>query len=257
MFLDNEIDAINCILKGLDQYNILQYDGNSFNKKIFKYVKNLDKFVENSGHDTLPPDFYSDEFSCMFDVMRINDSEIRKSYNPVKMRERQAEKDLRECGLLDAVNPNVTVFINSESDNDDEHTLKNYIKNCNRVMSEHIKKIAIWKSEHPNIKHKGLLIFDETECYFEGYVQHVYADQYVFIWDAKHPLVLHKPWLDLSFVKNAYESDLDFIIWFCPYKSHGSLWQQTHYDYPDLVILDTRFSRTNYIQYDILKFERM
>ena len=30
MFLDNEIDAINCIMISLDHYNILQYDGNSF-----------------------------------------------------------------------------------------------------------------------------------------------------------------------------------------------------------------------------------
>lgn len=257
MFLDNEIDAVNYIMHGLDHYNVLQYDGNSFNKKIFMYVKNLDKFIENNGHDALPPDFYSDEFSCMFDVMRVNDSEIKKSYNPVKMRERQAEKDIKESGILNAMSSNPTIIINSESDNDNEHTLKNYIKNSNRVMSEHIKKINIWKSEHPNIKHKGLLIFDETESYFEGYVQHVYADQYVFAWDANKPLVLHKPWMDATFVKKAYDSELDFVIWFCPYKSHGSLWQKTHYDYPELVILDTRFPRTSYIQYDISKFERM
>ena len=108
-----------------------------------------------------------------------------------------------------------------------------------------------------SLQYKGLLIFDETESYFEGYVQHVYADQYTFAWDANKPLVLHKPWMDATFIKKAYDSDLDFIIWFCPYKSHGSLWQQTHYDYPDLVILDTRFSRTDYIQYDISNFERM
>lgn len=257
MFLDNEIDAINYILTGLNHYNVMLYNGNSFSKKIFRYVKNLDKFTENNGHDALPPDFYSDEFSCMFDVMRINDSEIKKSYNPVKIRERKAEKDIKESGILDGMNPNVNIFINSDSDNDKEHTLKNYIKNCNRVMSEHIEKIGIWKSEHPDIKHKGLLIFDETECYFEGYVKRAYADQYVFMWDASKPLVLHKPWMDLSFVKNAYDSELDFIIWFCPYKSHGSLWQQTRYDYPDLVILDTRFPRIDYIQYDISKFERM
>ena len=257
MFLDNEIDVINYIILGLDHYNVLLYDGNSFNKMIFRYIKNLDKFVENNGHDALPPDFYSDELSCMFDVMRINDSEIKKSYNPVKIRERKIENDIKANGIFDEINQNAAIFINSESDNNSEHTMKNYIKNCNRVMSEHIKKIDIWKSEHPDIKHKGLLIFDETECYFEGCVQHAYADQYVFVWDVGKPLVLHKPWMDEAFIKNTYDSDLDFIIWFCPYKSHGSLWQQTHYDYPELVILDTRFPRTNYIQYDISRFERM
>lgn len=46
MFLDNEVDAINYILHGLDHYNVLQYDGNSFNKKIlgaFKILISLQK----------------------------------------------------------------------------------------------------------------------------------------------------------------------------------------------------------------------
>ena len=100
MFLDDEIDAINDIMHGLGYYNILQYDGNSFNKKIFRCVQNLDKFTANNGHASLPPDFYSDEFSCMFDVMRVNDSEIKKSYNPVKIRERQVEKEIKESGIV-------------------------------------------------------------------------------------------------------------------------------------------------------------
>lgn len=135
--------------------------------------------------------------------------------------------------------------------------MSNYKKNCIRVISEHIKKIDIWKSEHPCIKHKGLLVFDETECYFKGRIQHVYDDQYLFVWDANKPLLLHRPWMDASFVKMTYDSDLDFIIWFCPYKSHGSLWKYTHYDYPELIILDTRFPRTDFIQYDDTEFERM
>ena len=39
MFLDNEIDAINYIILGIDHYNVLQYDGNSFNKKISGALK--------------------------------------------------------------------------------------------------------------------------------------------------------------------------------------------------------------------------
>lgn len=54
MFLDDETDAINFIMSGLDHYNVLQYNGNSFNKKIFRCIKNLNKFTENNGHDALP-----------------------------------------------------------------------------------------------------------------------------------------------------------------------------------------------------------
>lgn len=251
------MDVINYISKRINDLNILLYKENPFTKEILECIKNLNKFMPNNAHDALPPDFYSDEFSCMFDVMRINDSEVKKTYNPVKIRERKAEQEIRKSGLLNVIRPDVTIVINSESDNDEEHTLKKYIKNCSRVMNEHIKKISVWKSQHPNIKNKGLLIFDETECYFEGYVQYLYGDQYEFSWDASKPLELHKPWMDASFVKDAYNSDLDFIIWLCPYKTHGTLWVKTQYNYPDLVILDTRMPRTDYIQYDNSKFERM
>ena len=259
MFLDNEINIINSILDGLDDFNVLQYNSNSFTKKIFRYIQNLDKFVENNNHDSLPPDFYSDEFSCMFDVMRINDSEDEnnKSCNPVKKRERILENDIKKTGILDEVSSSSNLFISSENNNDSEHTLKKYIKNCDRVMSKHIKKINIWESEHPFIKHKGLLIYDETECYFEGQIRHINADNYLFMWDRNKPLVLHKPWMDSSFIKKAYDSDLDFIIWCCPYKSNSSLLEQMHCDYPDLVILDTRFPRENYVQYDISKLVSM
>lgn len=146
MFLDTEMDVINDIMRGLENYNVLQYDGNALNKKIFNIFKRFDKFTENNGHNALPPDFYSDEYKCMFDVMRVNDSEIKKTYNPVKIRERQAENDIKESGILNAIDSNSTIFINSESYDDSEHTMKKYIKNCNRVMSEHIKKINIWKT---------------------------------------------------------------------------------------------------------------
>lgn len=254
IFLDDEMDIIRDIHSGLGHYDILQYNGNSFDKKILKFVQNLNKFTENNGHDALPPDFYSDEFSCMFDVMRINDSEIKKSYNPVKIRERKIEKEIKQSGLF---NPNSTLFISSESDDEKEHTLQNYVRNCNRVMSEHIKKIDIWQIEHPDIKYKGLLVFDETNCYFEGKAVHVFENQYLFMWDKNKPLMLHKPWMHECFVKDAYESDLDFIIWFCPYKSHGKVCEYLHCDYPEIIILDTRFPRTDYINYDISKFVNM
>lgn len=43
----------------------LLYNGNSFNKKVLRWIKNIEVFKNNSGHDALPPDFYSDEFSCI------------------------------------------------------------------------------------------------------------------------------------------------------------------------------------------------
>jgi hypothetical protein len=57
---------------------ILLLNDNDFERKILQYIRNYKSFTENNGHDCPPPDFYSDEFSCMFDVLRVNDAEVKK-----------------------------------------------------------------------------------------------------------------------------------------------------------------------------------
>lgn len=93
MFLDKELDVI-CLLQAeLKHSEPLLYKSNSFCKKVSRYIKSINSFSDNSGHEALPPDYYSDELNCMFDVMRVNDTEIRKTYNPVKIREREIEQE--------------------------------------------------------------------------------------------------------------------------------------------------------------------
>ena len=52
--------------------------------------------TNNSGHNALPPDFYSDELNIMFDIYRVNDSEVKKSYNPTAIAERKMEHEIRD-----------------------------------------------------------------------------------------------------------------------------------------------------------------
>lgn len=131
MFLDKELDVI-CLLQAeLKHSEPLLYKSNSFCKKVSRYIKSINSFSDNSGHEALPPDYYSDELNCMFDVMRVNDTEIRKTYNPVKIREREIEQELKDKGILQ---PHMTLIVNSESDDVQEHTYKNYKRNCKRVL---------------------------------------------------------------------------------------------------------------------------
>lgn len=70
MFLDKELDVI-CLLQAeLKHSEPLLYKSNSFCKKVSRYIKSINSFSDNSGHEALPPDYYSDELNCMFDVMR-------------------------------------------------------------------------------------------------------------------------------------------------------------------------------------------
>ena len=83
MFLDKEIDVICLLQTELKHSEPLLYKSNSFCKKVSRYIKSINSFSDNSGHEALPPDYYSDELNCMLDVMRVNDTEIRKTYNPL------------------------------------------------------------------------------------------------------------------------------------------------------------------------------
>ena len=58
MFLDKEEDIIGYLTCELKKATPLLYNGNSFNKKVLRWIKNIEVFKNNSGHDALPPDFY-------------------------------------------------------------------------------------------------------------------------------------------------------------------------------------------------------
>lgn len=150
---------------------------------------------------------------------------------------------------LCAKNPDARIIINTSSFAENEHTYEKYQKNCRRVLSPHISKIPRWKEHHPNIKYKGLLIYDETECYFDGYVEHDLEDQFIFLTQKDKPLVLHEPWKDKSLIEPAYESELDFIVWLCPYKPYGTVCLEYGIDYPEMVIADVRYPNDRFADY--------
>ena len=101
----------------------------------------------------------------------------------------------------------------------------------------------------PNIRYKGLLIYDETECYFDGYVKCHHENQYMFLTPKDKPLVLHEPWQDKSLIAPTYESELDFIVWLCPYKPYGTVCQEYGIDYPEMVIADVRYPNDSFADY--------
>ncbi len=242
---DNEQNILNYLLIHTNQTLLLR--GNSFEKKLLRYIKDIESFTSNNGHSDLPPDYYSDSYGVMFDVLRINDTEVKKTYNPVKIEERKMREQASKLGLLDIPNT-IPVFESVDSDDVNEHSFDKYVKQAKRTIKNHIDKIPLWIKEHPSIPHKGLLIFDETEFCFEGFVMSVGNRQFAYRY--KFPLVIHEAWNDKAFVQPIYESDLDFVIWFCPYKPYGNIPMKHNIQFPSIVIADTRFQRTNYKEYD-------
>ena len=244
----SESEIVQCIAV-CHESEFLKLGGGSFCHKIIRALQQVDLLVENAGHDCLPPDFYSDDMNIMFDVMRVNDSEKRKGYNPMfrEMSEltAAAKSKLLALGLDDVC----TVFADLEADNslnyDEIHQFKYYKRQVVRVLTEHIKKLPIWQSKHPAIQRKGFVIYDEAGMYFQGYTKpvDVTADGIVNTWAfaLKRPVVVHFPWLDEEFMKPLLDADLDFVVWYRPYvvRSDGNL-KVFNGSYPHLAVIDIR-----------------
>ena len=80
LYLDNEKNQIEHLIMMAEISNPLLINGNSFEKKICKCISRFNELTNNSCHNVLPPDFYSDDMNIMFDIYRVNDSEIKKTY---------------------------------------------------------------------------------------------------------------------------------------------------------------------------------
>lgn len=207
-------------------------------EEILDSLRHFDDFYKNnSGHECLPPDFVSSNESFMFDVMRINDSEKKKSNNPIMRREREIQREIQEAfkGIdipMHALTKGLVINAKSEEDYDKAHNYTQYLKQFERVARQHIKKIEGCKERHPGQK-MGFLILDETDLYME----------LVHEEDAKKPWVvgdkvmvrqLHIPFFDYNFMKEFEGKGVDFLIWVFPYK----LYSGGTYELPLLSIIE-------------------
>lgn len=127
-------------------------------EEILDSLRRFDEFyINNSGHECLPPDFVSSNNSFMFDVMRINDSEKKKSNNPVMRREREIQRELQEAFQgtnipQHALTNGLVINAMPQEDYDQAHNYPQYNKQFERVVRQHIKIIKGCKERHPGQK---------------------------------------------------------------------------------------------------------
>lgn len=160
-------------------------------------------WVDNSEDTNNPPDYYNDIDNLMMDFMQVNDYEIARSKkvtNPVKRRENEMEKEIRESGIMDMF-PNITLFCNP--DVDFSATYQTYFDNFKRVFDKHCNQINVYKTNHPNHK----LIFTLVDL-----SEHIKTLKRSDGEEFPYFACIDKKFL--SVMKNA---DIDFVIWYMPY----------------------------------------
>ena len=93
-----------------------------------------------------------------------------------------------------------------------DHNYKFYNNNFIRTVEEHKRKIELYKQNHPGFK-SIFFILDESSAYFEAEQR---RDEIIYEVPIKgYP---HLWLLDQAFTNVFMGSDIDYVIWFAPYK---------------------------------------
>ena len=182
------------------------------------------KIWRDNSHSNLPPDFINEKDSLMMEIMRVDDHSIDGKNNPLLKKEKDMHRELRE--ITKNMQNLELVFCNPVTDlpTEEDHNYRNYYKSFQRTIRKHKSKINKYRTNHPN-KKLIFFIMDETSgVYFEK------TDDSM--------VRLHLPFYDEKFIKEFIDSDIDYLIHFCPFNYYQSI--GGHYNLPKLIIFDIK-----------------
>lgn len=219
----NEIAFVNT------SFSLRKYFRSIWRERVFK------GWIDNSSKNSIPPDFYSDEYNYMLEVMRFDDYELTKNHpNVLESRlYKRIENERRKNGVSTFKELNVKVMIVPNYYKASQNSYELYCKNFERVYLKHAKKISQYRKNFPGYK-LGFLLIDESPGYVESKLE-VSKDDFK-PGDMIKNVRLHLPYLDERFVKIIKASDIDFLIWYMPYKNMT----QNHFKYPYCAVVDVK-----------------
>ncbi len=224
-------DSVNFFDK---ESNIIEYFQTTCHGIIFNSIKSIfivnkvlkschwKNWVDNSKKSDPPPDFYSDKYKLMMEVMRVDDHTKKlksgKLYNATNVAESKIYSELKSKGIEDGVNGNkVIVISHSNLPTEEDHNYKFYISSFKRVLEKHNSQIPLYKKNHP--KHKCVfLIIDESCAYAQANNTEELPSE--IITGAPYRAEIHKHFFDEEFINVLKEIKADYVIWFSPYKHY-------------------------------------
>lgn len=228
MEIRNRYDDEKNILEDFRSVSTSECDVPEDSRDIFLKIHNegnWNHWVDTSDNSLPPPDFYSDDFKIMMEVMRIDDIgysvEKRgkiKHVNLVNAEENKIKHEMEKSGVLDLFSNDTKLFINPKLPDLSTKDFRNYSRyksNLKRIVDEHKKSIKLYRKNHPGFK-LIFFIFDESEEYIEVIDEKV-ANEEPYI---GRPIFgsRHYPFLDKALMDSFIDSDIDYLAWFMPYK---------------------------------------
>lgn len=179
-----------------------------------RYKGKFRNWMNNSRKNALPPDFFSDKYQYMLEVMRTDDYVVgRNSPNALESRFIKNVEDMRrENGVPSLKESRVDILLIPDMSNVSENGYSIYIENFRRIIQKHVSKITNYRKNHNGYK-LGFLIFDEAPVYMRVMDKNIVA-----IPGAPVKGFPHKIFRDRNLVESFINADVDFVIWVTPYK---------------------------------------
>lgn len=202
-----------------DSNYIYMPEMNESDISIFEKIRNKNfkqDWTDTSDKALPPPDFYNQKEKLMLEVMRVDDHAFEKRgkiINPTNQKAGKIHKELLDSGILDMF-PNASLIVNAPTylPTEQDHNYVFYKNNFNRVVNKHKNKISLYRKNHPNYK-LIFFVYDESSMYCK-------VDKPNIKIEKNKPIkcIPHLWFLDKAFVESFKNSDIDYLIWFTPYK---------------------------------------
>lgn len=195
---------------------------------IIKSIVSKEKWNEwedKSRKEDPPPDFVYPKGKLMMEVMRIDDhsriNEKGKITNHLNILESKKQNEiaaLQKNNLFPVCKNGIIMNLVSDLTSLEDHNYDNYLDSFKWTINKHKSKIELYRSNNPDYK-LIFFIFDESTQYIvadskeiasKGVVQ---GKQYIL-----EPKIIHFPFMDKRFIECIDNAEVDYILWFMPFK---------------------------------------
>ena len=115
------------------------------------------KWMDSSGKGDPPPDFYSEKYMMMTELMSVSDNEFEdngKIINPTTSKMSEMFHELETSGILEGMREDIVININARTElpTEKDHNYGYYKRSLNRVIRKHIQQIPAYRKNHPGKK---------------------------------------------------------------------------------------------------------
>ena len=218
---DDELEIIKFFQRVKTSSVLLIPTADSECQNIFEVIHEQDQWtnwINHSGKGDPPPDFFSDKYGLMMEVMRVDDhghiGKNKKSIvNPTLQREAEVIRELKAQGISDSFpNAKIIPIVDTKLPTKEDHNYVYYRDSFIRTIETHKKKIKSYRKNHSN--HKMIFfVFDESSPYFQ--VESKVFPQKIGMQASGFP---HLWYYDKAFMQHVVDSEIDYLVWFTPWK---------------------------------------